>query len=350
MITLDDKQLLLKTLEEYKGLGIANQIDYDKFYLYSIITHSTAIEGSTVTEIENQLLFDEGISAKGRSIQEQMMNLDLKAAYEQTLRWARERKSIQVDMLKSLSALVMKNTGSTYSTLNGSFDSSKGDLRLVNVTAGVGGRSYMNFVKVPTRLENFCNEMNSRQQSLTENDVFEEYLLSFDAHYLLVTIHPWVDGNGRMSRLLMNYLQFEYGLIPVKVRKDDKAEYIQALVDSRDQDSLEPFREFMLKMHIRNLQYEIAQYKQSMEDDVICGGVNANDGGVNGGVKSINGGGSSEDILLDTIANNPGLNAPILAEVLGKSLRTIQRHLKTLTEQQKIEFRGAPKNGGYWTI
>ena len=51
---------LLDVLKEYQSLGIAQQIDYDKFYLYSIITHSTAIEGSTVTEIENQLLFDEG--------------------------------------------------------------------------------------------------------------------------------------------------------------------------------------------------------------------------------------------------------------------------------------------------
>ena len=74
-------KMLLCLLQEYQELGIAQQIDYQKFYLYSIITHSTAIEGSTVTEIENQLLFDEGISAPGRNIQEQLMNLDLKAAY-----------------------------------------------------------------------------------------------------------------------------------------------------------------------------------------------------------------------------------------------------------------------------
>ena len=69
-------------LDKYRSLGISQQIDYDKFYLYSIITHSTAIEGSTVTEIENQLLFDEGISAKGKPLVEQLMNLDLKHAYE----------------------------------------------------------------------------------------------------------------------------------------------------------------------------------------------------------------------------------------------------------------------------
>lgn len=79
---------LLSTLQEYNRLGIPEQIDYKKFYLYSIITHSTAIEGSTVTEIENQLLFDEGITAPGRTLQEQMMNLDLKAAYEEGIRLA----------------------------------------------------------------------------------------------------------------------------------------------------------------------------------------------------------------------------------------------------------------------
>jgi len=61
----------LNILEEHKRLGFQEQIDYEKFYLYSIVTHSTAIEGSTMTEVENQLLFDEGISAKGKSIIEQ---------------------------------------------------------------------------------------------------------------------------------------------------------------------------------------------------------------------------------------------------------------------------------------
>ena len=76
-MTVENKTLLLQLLRQNQELGISKQIDYDKFYLYSIITHSTAIEGSTVTEVEAQLLFDEGIAAKGKSIIEQLMNLDL---------------------------------------------------------------------------------------------------------------------------------------------------------------------------------------------------------------------------------------------------------------------------------
>ena len=134
------KEQLTTLIERYKQLGIDSQIDYEKFYLYSIITHSTAIEGSTVTEIENQLLFDEGITAKGKPLVEQMMNLDLKRAYEESIRLAKTHADITVDLLKALSRLVMQNTGSIYNTALGDFSSANGDLRLVNVTAGVGGR------------------------------------------------------------------------------------------------------------------------------------------------------------------------------------------------------------------
>lgn len=87
-----DKKLS-NILNEYLSLGINQQLDYDKFYLYSIITHSTAIEGSTVTEIENQLLFDEGISSN-KPITEQLMNLDLKNAYEQSFIYAKNHEKI----------------------------------------------------------------------------------------------------------------------------------------------------------------------------------------------------------------------------------------------------------------
>lgn len=51
-----DKNMFFNTIQEYKELGMSNLIDYDKFYLYSIVTHSTAIEGSTMTEVKNQVL------------------------------------------------------------------------------------------------------------------------------------------------------------------------------------------------------------------------------------------------------------------------------------------------------
>lgn len=265
-----NKKEFLNILMEHKKLGFQNQIDYNKFYLYSIVTHSTAIEGSTMTEIDNQLLFDEGLTAKGKSIIEQNMNIDLKAAYERSMQLAKEHTPFSIGVLKHLSSLVMRRTGSIIHVMAGSFDSSRGDLRLVNVTAGAGGKTYMNFMKVPQQLKDFCKEINEGREKLLKNpDVYEQYKLSFYAHLKLVTIHPWADGNGRMSRLIMNHLQNEFGLIPSKVIKEDKGEYIRTLKLYQEEGLEEPFIDFMFEEHAKNLQEEIENYKLSMGDEEV---------------------------------------------------------------------------------
>lgn len=265
-----DKRKFLDILEEHNRLGFQKQIDYNKYYLYSIVTHSTAIEGSTMTEVDNQLLFDEGLTAKGKNIIEQNMNLDLKAAYERSMELAEGHTPFSIGILKHLASLVMRRTGGEVNGLAGSFDSSRGDLRLVNVTAGAGGKTYMNFQKVPHKLEDFCREVNERRKELLEDpDIYEQYKLSFIAHLKLVTIHPWVDGNGRMSRLIMNHLQHEFGLVPSKVLKENKGDYIEALKKSQEEESEVPFLEFMFEEHARNLQKEIENYKLSIGNDEV---------------------------------------------------------------------------------
>ena len=265
-----DKRKFLDILEEHNRLGFQKQIDYNKYYLYSIVTHSTAIEGSTMTEVDNQLLFDEGLTAKGKNIIEQNMNLDLKAAYERSMELAEGHTPFSIGILKHLASLVMRRTGGEVNGLAGSFDSSKGDLRLVNVTAGAGGKTYMNFQKVPHKLEDFCREVNERRKELLEDpDIYEQYKLSFIAHLKLVTIHPWVDGNGRMSRLIMNHLQHEFGLVPSKVLKENKGDYIEALKKSQEEESEVPFLELMFEEHARNLQKEIENYKLSIGNDEV---------------------------------------------------------------------------------
>lgn len=329
---------LLDVLKEYQSLGIAEQIDYDKFYLYSIITHSTAIEGSTVTEIENQLLFDEGITAKGRTLQEQMMNLDLKAAYEKSRILATHHVPITIDLLKSLAAIVMKNTGSNYKTALGDFSSANGDLRLLNVRAGTEGKSYLNFQKVPARLKEFCEWLNEERSKVERGNVIDAYALSFDAHFRLVTIHPWADGNGRMSRLLMNHLQFEYQLIPMKVMKEQKAEYIQALVDAREQDDISVFRRVMFDLHIRNLQQEIEQFRESMEQDVI--------GDKHKDVTDVT---DRQHAIINLVKDHANMTTTQMAERLGVTKRTILRDIEALKEKGLIIRVGSEKTG-YWEL
>ena len=262
-MTQENREELMRLLKQHKDLGISEQIDYNKFYLYSIITHSTAIEGSTVTELEAQLLFDEGITSNKRTIIEQMMNLDLKVAYDFGMEWIKRHEDITVDWLILLASKVMARTGSEYHAAAGDFSAAKGELRKLNVTAGVGGKSYMSYLKVPTRLAAFCEELNKRRRAIDPNDMAAVYELSFWAHFELVTIHPWADGNGRTCRLLMNLLQMEFGVLPTKVLKEDKAEYIQALIDTRESEDINVFIDCMTHLHCQHLQTDIDNYIES---------------------------------------------------------------------------------------
>lgn len=318
----------------YRALGIDQQLDYDKFYLYSIITHSTAIEGSTITELENQIMFDNGIALKGKSLIEQNMNLDLKSAYERCLELARCHSDITVEHLKELSALTMKNTGAEYHTLLGDFSSANGDLRLLNVTAGVGGKSYMSFNKVPAKLKEFCQSLNEQRDSVESKTMQQLYEMSFDAHFNLVTIHPWADGNGRIARLVMNWLQFEYGLIPSRIFADDKEEYIKALVETREKEDLSIFRDFMTQTMIKHLTTDIANFKESIEDESPAITIGKQ---------------KTEERIIELLRVNAKHTTKTLAESIGITVKGVEKQLAKLKSQGRIERIG-PAKGGKWMI
>ena len=341
MTAKDLKSSLKEVIDKYNSLGINQQLDYDKFYLYSIITHSTAIEGSTVTEIENQLLFDEGITSSKRTITEQMMNLDLKNAYEKSFEYAKNHEKLTVEMLCKLSSILMQNTGTEYNTIAGSFSSAKGELRLVNVSAGRGGKSYLAWQKVPDRLQKTCDYLNRRRSEIDKNNIEEIYKLSFEAHYLLVSIHPWADGNGRMSRLVMNMIQKEFDVIPSIVKKENRVEYIQSLASSQVKDDMQDFMDFMMNHHIQNLLQQINEYSESLADDTL----NYKNDTLNDTLKLS----PKEITVLEIIKSNLTVTTAQIVEQTGFSRPTVMRAIKNLKENKILE-RVDSKKTGSWKV
>lgn len=335
-----------ETLKAYRASGVEDQVDYQKFYLYSIVTNSTAIEGSTVTEIENQLLFDEGIAAKGRSLTEQMMNVDLKDAYLYAFRIASENPTYTPQLLQQLSALVMRRTGSEYSTIAGHFDSSKGEFRRCNVSAGIGGRSYLTYNKVPRTVDDFCRWLNDEIAKADKTNIAACYRLSFEAHFRLVTIHPWVDGNGRTTRLVMNMIQRQLGLIPSIVTKEDKGEYIQSLVDSRENDDSTITQDVMLRHHIANLNCRVLQYQENdtvnAQSNTVNDTANANNDTVKGLKKSL-------QKVYTVILNNPEITHSEIMQTLHISESTAKRATRDLKKLGYIARQGSDKTGK-WII
>lgn len=160
----------------------------------------------------------------------------------------------------------------------------------------------------------------------------ELYDMSFAAHFNLVTIHPWADGNGRMARLMMNWLQFEYGLIPSRIFADDKEGYIKALVETRESENLYIFRNFMTEMMIRHLTHDIAAFEESIGENTVEK------------VKL-----STSDRIVSLIKENPRHSAKSLAEAIGISAKGIEKQIAKLKAQGVIRRIG-PDKGDSWLI
>ena len=190
----------------------------------------------------------------------------------------------------------------------------------------------MNYSKVPMKLAEFCEQLNASRAKASEMSMDELYRLTFDAHYQLVTIHPWADGNGRMARLVMNMLQFEFGLIPTKILSKDKEEYIKALVATREDDDLEIFRAFMSSMMEQNLLIEIANYLESIGEE-----------------ESREKPQKSREKIVALLSEDGKLSAMALAGKLGISAKSVEKHLANLKADGIIERIG-PAKGGHWKV
>jgi Fic family protein len=240
-------------IEKYNNLGIRDAIGWEKYSQYSIVHHSTSIEGASLTKEETQLLLDENITAKGKPMAHHNMQLDHYNALLFVVDLASNKSHITPTLIREIAGKVMQHTGGIHNTIMGSYDSSKGDFRLQNVHAGE--TRFVDYTKVPGLIDEFCNQLNIKLKACL--DPKEALITSFDAHFNLVSIHPFSDGNGRVSRLMMNYVQ-HYNNIPLcNVFKEDKADYYKALIDTRKKEDMDIFRKFMLSQYSKMLTIEI---------------------------------------------------------------------------------------------
>jgi len=97
----------------------------------------------------------------------------------------------------------MHSTGRLTNTALGTVDPAQGDLSRTNVFI-VGATSFPSAQKVPALVATLVGEL--RERMPTAATLREQLELAFEAHQRLVSIHPSNDGNGRTSRLLMNYV------------------------------------------------------------------------------------------------------------------------------------------------
>lgn len=242
---------------KYISLNLNETLDYEKYKLYSIVISSTQLEGVSLTEIEAQLLLDEGLTAKGKPLVHHLMVCDNYNAVKFAMQAGDEKRSIIPELLKELNAVNMASTRQTVSNALGTVDGRTGNFRLVNAFSEALG-----YYTDPTKIENALTAFCQHYENVLQNADFKECMTAiFDAHANLVLIHPWMDGNKRTSRLLMNYLERRFNIPLTKVHKEDGTEYIACLKEAKDNGNLVPFRIFMLQQHIKTLQNELNLYE-----------------------------------------------------------------------------------------
>jgi len=108
-------------------------------------------------------------------------------------------------------------------------------------------------------MENFVRWLNSPKGDNDSSNAAEMHPIEYAAlaHYKLVYIHPFVDGNGRTSRLLMNLILMQGGYPPVIVRKQDRLAYYRHLATANEGD-IRPFVRFVGECTERTLDAYIA--------------------------------------------------------------------------------------------
>jgi len=242
---------------KYLKLGLSKAIDYEKFSMISIVYNSTKIEGCSLSENDTKLLLENDITAKGKPLSDHLMVKDHYAAFLFLKEISARKEKLSIELIQEVASYVMKNTGGVINSMAGSFDTSKGELRKAQVY--VDRKYFPDFSKVENLLSQLIENINSRLNTVSGNEIIK---LSADLHYNFINIHPFGDGNGRTSRLIMNYIQMYHKEPLIKIFTEDRDEYIQALNETEEKEDISIFRNFICSQQIKYYTAEINKYNR----------------------------------------------------------------------------------------
>lgn len=175
--------------------------------------NSNSIEGNTLTLRETQLVLQEGITIKGKSLREHFEAKNHETAINYLYTLVDKNYVLNSKDVLSLHGFVLRSIEDEFAG------------RLRNAGVRISGANFIppNASKVSDLLEELVSYINDNPQQL---HIIE---LATVFHHKLVWIHPFFDGNGRTVRLAMNLLLMKYGFPPAIILKNDRKKYYEAL-------------------------------------------------------------------------------------------------------------------------
>jgi Fic family protein len=207
---LTDKK---KKLDGYRPLPNDLIQNLDDWFRVELTYTSNAIEGNTLTRKETALVVEKGITVGGKTLIEHLEATN----HSHALDWVKEQIKHSPATITEKNILYIHDL-----ILKGINNEIAGYYRSVPVRISGSAGVLPNPKKVPQLMEEFIGWL---QGESTMHPVE----LAAEAHYRLVTIHPFVDGNGRSARLLMNMILLMKGYPAAIIRKRDLLAYINSL-------------------------------------------------------------------------------------------------------------------------
>ena len=197
--------------------------------------NSNGIEGNTLTLRETQVVL-EGITVGGKSIKEHLEAINHEKAILFLDDLVKDNEPISEWNIKNIHQLILKDID----------NENAGRYRKENVTIKGATHIPPDYLKVPELMEKLILTYNTWSEY---HPIIQAALL----HGELVKIHPFVDGNGRTSRLLMNLVLMNNGYNPVIIKKESRLKYYEALDKAHTTGNYTDFIKLITKLEIEML-------------------------------------------------------------------------------------------------
>ena len=203
------KKAALDRLRAAAGAGLGN---LEHVHDLELTYTSNAIEGNTLSAAETTLVIEQGITIGGKPLKDHLEAIDHYEAIGYVRALARRGMPLTEADLRQLHHLVVRRS---HPEIAGRYASQPR-----YVLTDTGRHSFPAPVEVPALVGDLSRWLAAAPDTPGT---------AFAAHYRLVEIHPFDDGNGRTARLLMNLILIRGGYPPVAVRLEDRAAYLPAL-------------------------------------------------------------------------------------------------------------------------
>lgn len=228
---LDELSKLKERVDQLRPLSKEHVDKITKAFTIDIIYNSNAIEGNSLTLRETEMVIERGLTINSKPIKDHLEAINLAEAIEYLNELVTLNEELTERTLKELNYLVLKGT------TKGS--QSAGAYRKTNVKIAGSTHVPVDYFSVQEKKEELFQWYRQSKETLHPVELVSLF------HFKLVYIHPFIDGNGRTSRLCMNLILMQHGYPPAVIKVTNREKYNNALEIGDATGNMDDFVQFI---------------------------------------------------------------------------------------------------------